>query len=179
MELGGKLVPIKEKKSETLEVRMAYSQKRAFKSACEHSGTTASVMVRSLVDMHLAGNRLLAKPKILARVMVTGATALIVAIGAVATIVHLNKVQSQKLLFSLLDTNRDGEIRVDYTEPRLDKKLVEILRQVDGDGDGRVTHAEISASTSAPLEYRLMHGEIPTSKIKDVVVVRMQDMSAE
>src|SRR5215468_6064011 len=43
----------KEKKSETLEVRIPYDTKQAFLSACREDGTTASEVVRERVQTYL------------------------------------------------------------------------------------------------------------------------------
>ncbi|MCF6329310.1 MAG: energy transducer TonB [Henriciella sp.] len=47
----------REKKSETLEVRMPHSKKQAFKAACEAEGITVSHAVRSFIDAYLKRSR--------------------------------------------------------------------------------------------------------------------------
>ncbi|MEM6900271.1 MAG: energy transducer TonB [Pseudomonadota bacterium] len=47
----------REKKSETLEVRMPHSKKQAFMAACERQGITASEAVRTFVDEYLKRSR--------------------------------------------------------------------------------------------------------------------------
>lgn len=47
----------REKKSETLEVRLPYSKKEAFKAACEAEGITASHAVRTFIDAYLRRSR--------------------------------------------------------------------------------------------------------------------------
>jgi len=47
----------KEKKSETLEVRLPYSKKEAFKAACEREGITASHAMRTFIDAYLKQSR--------------------------------------------------------------------------------------------------------------------------
>ena len=47
----------REKKSETLEVRLPHSKKEAFKAACEEEGITASHAVRAFIDAYLRRSR--------------------------------------------------------------------------------------------------------------------------
>lgn len=47
----------REKKSETLEVRLPHSKKEAFKAACEEEGITASHAVRTFIDAYLKRSR--------------------------------------------------------------------------------------------------------------------------
>jgi len=47
----------KEKKSETLEVRLPHSKKEAFMEACEREGITASHAVRTFIDAYLKRSR--------------------------------------------------------------------------------------------------------------------------
>ncbi len=47
----------REKKSDTLEVRLPHSKKEAFKAACEAEGITASHAVRSFIDAYLKRSR--------------------------------------------------------------------------------------------------------------------------
>ncbi len=47
----------REKKSETLEVRLPHSKKEAFKAACEKEGITASHAVRTFIDAYLKRSR--------------------------------------------------------------------------------------------------------------------------
>ncbi len=47
----------REKKSETLEVRLPHSKKAAFKAACEAEGITVSHAVRSFIDAYLKRSR--------------------------------------------------------------------------------------------------------------------------
>lgn len=47
----------REKKSETLEVRLPHSKKEAFKAACEEEGITASHAVRTFIDAYLRRSR--------------------------------------------------------------------------------------------------------------------------
>ncbi|WP_084397436.1 energy transducer TonB [Henriciella aquimarina] len=47
----------REKKSDTLEVRLPHSKKEAFKEACEKEGITASHAVRTFIDAYLRRSR--------------------------------------------------------------------------------------------------------------------------
>ena len=47
----------KEKKSETLEVRLPHSKKEAFRKACEDEGITVSHAIRTFVDAYLRRSR--------------------------------------------------------------------------------------------------------------------------
>ncbi|WP_370235185.1 MULTISPECIES: energy transducer TonB [Henriciella] len=47
----------REKKSDTLEVRLPHSRKEAFKTACEEQGVTASHAVRTFVDAYIRRSR--------------------------------------------------------------------------------------------------------------------------
>ena len=47
----------REKKSDTLEVRLPHSKKEAFKAACEAEGITASHAVRTFIDAYLKRSR--------------------------------------------------------------------------------------------------------------------------
>ena len=47
----------KEKKSETLEVRLPHSKKEAFMKACEREGITASHAMRTFIDAYLKQSR--------------------------------------------------------------------------------------------------------------------------
>lgn len=85
----------KEKKSETLEVRLPYSKKEAFKAACEEEGITASHAVRTFIDAYLRRSRQMKAKRIAKDISMTlirnplkttgGLAAAATAIGAVLT----------------------------------------------------------------------------------------------
>ena len=88
--------PHREKKSETLEVRLPHSKKEAFKAACEKEGITASHAVRTFIDAYLRRSRQMKAKRIAKDISMTlirnplkttgGLAAAVTSIGVVATL---------------------------------------------------------------------------------------------
>lgn len=86
----------KEKKSETLEVRLPHSKKKAFQDACAEEGITASHAVRTFIDSYLKRSRRVKLKRIAREISMTlirnpikstsGAGALIAAAVAAVTL---------------------------------------------------------------------------------------------
>lgn len=88
--------PHREKKSETLEVRLPHSKKEAFKAACEKEGITASHAVRTFIDAYLRRSRQMKAKRIAKDISMTlirnplkttgGLAAAVTSIGAVLSL---------------------------------------------------------------------------------------------
>lgn len=164
----------KQKKSETLEVRLPYETKQAFLTACREDGTTASEVVRTSIDTYLesgrpapqpeTGNVLAMIPKPLRRPrLALGAAG---AIGLVA-MVALPSAAAPDLrsAFQRLDTNHDGVISVDeFTAGGQSGKSVSTqdgasvvlsMRRHDGDGPLPAPSAPVTSNQEEAYTFWL------------------------
>lgn len=131
-----------EKKSETLEVRLPYSQKRAFMDACAAEGTTASEEVRGFVGRFLDARAI--KPG--RNLMMTAKNhPLKVAAGAL-TLAGVGLAMSANGTsiagdpdFERLDRDRDGVL----TALEIGPNAGPLVAQLDTDGSGTVSEAEL------------------------------------
>lgn len=112
--------PRKQKKSETLEVRLPHETKQAFLTACRDDGTTASEVVRESIDTYLdergrpavqpvTGNILAMIPKPLRRPRIALGAAGAVGLAALAILPSAAQPDF-KTLFDRMDANKDGVI---------------------------------------------------------------------
>lgn len=135
-----------EKKSETIEVRMAYSQKQTFMETCKRNGKNASNVIREYVDAYVAPKSTpngfgLFKKWILIPV---GMIALLVMAIVVGVVSLTFSPETNDSIFTSLDTNSDGMIsQADINQENL-VPVTQFLQWADVDADGIVSRDEFS-----------------------------------
>jgi len=135
-----------EKKSETIEVRVSYSEKLAFMEACKQAGTTASHAIRGYIDDFLHPKPELSLREKLARALpVSGALLLtLLLVGFVA--LDMFKAPNGALA----------------TPSSLSPTSVRVLNHFDQDGDGYLSSNDLSALEAehkVPLDWLLEKGD--------------------
>lgn len=132
---------MREKKSETLEVRLPHSQKRAFMDACEAEGTTASEEVRGFIERFLDERAV--KParsgmmiirnnpfKAVAAALTLGAGGIAFGLGGASVAADPD--------FERLDRDRNGVLAASEISPNAERLIAEL----DMDGSGDLSEAE-------------------------------------
>lgn len=139
----------REKKSESLDIRLPFQQKQDFMAATRQNGETASQALRRFISNYIEDARLaeqyhpvqeismtLAKHK-----LKTFATAAGAAIGVFSVAALPSAADSTA--FEALDKNKDGVLTEGEIVPGYDADIIETL---DMDGSGGVSQAELEAA---------------------------------
>ncbi len=139
----------REKKSESLDIRLPFQQKQDFMAATRHNGETASQALRRFISNYIEDARLaeqshpvqeismtLAKHK-----LKTFATAAGAAIGVFSVAALPSAADSTA--FEALDKNKDGVLTEGEILPGYD---ADIIQKLDTDGSGGVSQAELEAA---------------------------------
>jgi hypothetical protein len=139
----------REKKSESLDIRLPFQQKQDFMAATRQNGETASQALRRFISNYIEDARLaeqshpvqeismtLAKHK-----LKTFATAAGAAIGVFSVAALPSAADSTA--FEALDKNKDGVLTEGEIVPGYDADIIEKL---DTDGSGGVSQAELEAA---------------------------------
>lgn len=134
-----------EKKSESLEVRLPYSQKIAFMDACREEGITASEALRAGIDEFLASREGQSQQSNQFRDVVTlmktnpkKTAGSLMALSLGAALFTAMPSAAQDELFVQYDKNKDGVLTVGEISEN-DGKVFEVL---DKNGDGQITADE-------------------------------------
>ena len=133
-----------EKKSESLEVRLPYSQKIAFMQACKEQGITSSDALRAGIDEFLATREGQSQPSQFKNVVTlmktnpkkTVGSLMAMSIGAALFTAMPSAAQDE--LFTQYDKNKDGVLTVGEISEN-DGKVFEVL---DKNGDGQISADE-------------------------------------
>lgn len=142
----------REKKSESLEVRLPHSTKQEFMDACEREGITASQAVRTFISVYVRRSRR-AKLKTICQDLAmklikhpakTAGISLAALAGALAFTATPSLADDDA--FERLDSNTDGYI-TEADEP-IGAVMVEHLGDLDTDSDGKISRAEFQDATS-------------------------------
>ena len=139
----------REKKSESLDIRLPYEQKREFMEATQKQGETASEALRRFITAYTEEARLtethnpvqeirmtLARHRLKTLASATGAAIGVFAISALPS-------AADQTVFERLDKNKDGMITAGEILPGND---ADIIAKLDTDGSGGVSPEELEAA---------------------------------
>jgi len=141
----------KEKKSESLDIRLPYEQKREFMEATRHNGETASLALRRYIAAYIEDARLAEQPNTVQEITMTLAKhrfkTLATAAGAALGVFSITALPSaaDSKVFDALDKNSDGVITEGEIAPGHD---ADIIAKLDTDNSGGVSRAELEAAGS-------------------------------
>ncbi len=97
------MAPMREKKSETLEIRLPHALKQAFMARCRADGDSASAVLRDFIERHVAQ-----RPRRRPPIRLIAAGAALLAVGAVAAPSLARP--SLPAQFARLDADGDGRL---------------------------------------------------------------------
>lgn len=139
----------REKKSESLDIRLPYQQKQDFMAATRQRGETASQALRRYITTYIEEARLAEEPSKAQEITMTLARhrfkTLATAAGAALGVFSVSALPSaaDSTAFDRLDKNKDGLI----TEGEiLEGHDADIIAKLDTDGSGGVSRAELEAA---------------------------------
>ncbi len=172
----------KEKKSESLDIRLPYEQKRAFMEATRKRGETASQALRHFITQYIEEVRLADQSNPVQEITMTLArhrfktiaTAAGAALGAF-TITALPSA-ADSTAFEYLDKNGDGLITEGEIFPGHD---ADIIAQLDTDGSGGVSQAELEAAGNHIVVKRDVIDDEGTGPIVKTGTVKVLSFSDE
>ncbi len=139
----------KEKKSESLDIRLPYEQKRAFMDATRQRGETASNALRRFIATYIEEARLAEQPNPVQEITMTLARhrfkTIATAAGAALGLFSVAALPSaaDSTAFDALDKNKDGLITEGEIAPGHD---ADIIAKLDTDGSGGVSREELEAA---------------------------------
>lgn len=139
----------KEKKSESLDIRLPFEQKRAFMDATRTRGETASQALREFISAYIEDARLAEQTNPVQEITMTLARhrlkTLATATGAALGVFSVAALPSaaDSTAFERLDKNKDGIITEGEILPGRDADIIE---QLDTDGSGGVSQEELEAA---------------------------------
>lgn len=139
----------KEKKSESLDIRLPYEQKREFMEATRKQGETASQALRRYIAAYIEEARLAEQPNTVQEITMTLARhrfkTIATAAGAALGVFSVSALPSaaDSTAFDALDKNKDGMITEGEILPGQD---ADIIAKLDTDGSGGVSQAELEAA---------------------------------
>lgn len=161
----------REKKSESLDIRLPYEQKREFMEATQKQGETASEALRRFITAYTEEARLtetqtpvqeirmtLARHRLKTLASATGAAIGIFAISALPS-------AADQTVFEKLDKNKDGVITAGEILPGEDE---DIIAKLDTDGSGGVSQEELEAAGNKII----VHSSENTTGDDDKKVIR-------
>lgn len=133
------VMPRREKKSESLEIRLEYSKKTSFMEACKARGQTASDVLRGSIEDYTSGPErgfpVSTKTLSIAALMTMG--------FALAAFYEQPASEPAQLLLSALDTNEDSYLTAGDARDESRSALFSLLENADRDVNGRVTAHEL------------------------------------
>ncbi|MEL6416351.1 MAG: hypothetical protein AAFQ15_15555 [Pseudomonadota bacterium] len=139
----------REKKSESLDIRLPYQQKQDFMAATKQRGESASEALRRYITDYIEDARLAEKPHPVQEITMTLARhrfkSLATAAGAAIGVFSITALPSaaDSSAFEALDKNSDGVLTEGEIAPGFDADIIEKL---DTDGSGGVSQAELEAA---------------------------------
>lgn len=161
-----------EKKSETIEVRVSYTEKLAFMEACRQAGTTASHAIRDYIGGVLTPSSATPTKN---RLVITVGLALL--IGLTATTVYFSQtetitVSAGQRVVRYFDQNGDGAITATDAQNTANTETIEwLLATGDKNNDQRIDADEINALTDVLVELRGTHPADAESENEQVIVI--------
>lgn len=139
----------REKKSESLDIRLPYQQKQDFMAAAKHRGETASQALRRYIATYIEEARLEQQPNKVQEITMTLARhrfkSVATAAGAALGVFSVAALPSaaDSTAFDHLDKNSDGVITEGEIAPGHD---ADIIAKLDTDGSGGVSRDELEAA---------------------------------
>ncbi|MCR9224112.1 MAG: hypothetical protein NXH70_08585 [Hyphomonas sp.] len=139
----------KEKKSESLDIRLPFEQKREFMEATRKRGETASNALRGFIANYIEEARLAEQPNPVQEITMTLARhrfkTIATAAGAALGVFSVTALPSaaDSTAFEALDKNNDGMITEGEILPGED---ADIIAKLDTDGSGGVSREELEAA---------------------------------
>lgn len=146
-----------EKKSETIEVRVSYSEKLAFMDACKKAGTTASHAIRDYMNDFLSpeGVRTTKKRHLTLTIGALSFVAIITAL--VLSVPTAQQPTTSEQVLAYFDRNHDGYISavdIENADAGDQKSIQSLLDIMDDNLDGRVDTNEMEALANITIELR-------------------------
>ena len=163
-----------EKKSETIEVRVSYSEKLAFMEACKQAGTTASHAIRGYIGDVLDPDHSAKSKKARIWTVLVAATIALLAAALFWQTTQSSAPTTVDRILASLDHNDDGVITADdaTSGPATDKATITwLLSSMDADEDGIATPEEIGRITNVTIELRGDRPKGLSPRQENVVVV--------
>ncbi|MEM7458277.1 MAG: EF-hand domain-containing protein [Pseudomonadota bacterium] len=139
----------REKKSESLDIRLPYQQKQDFMAATKQRGETASQALRHFISTYIEEARLEDQPNKVQEITMTLARhrlkSIATAAGAAIGVFSVTALPSaaDSTAFDALDKNNDGLITEGEIAPGHD---ADIIAKLDTDGSGGVSREELEAA---------------------------------
>ena len=139
----------REKKSESLDIRLPHQQKLDFMAATKQQGETASQALRRFIADYIEDARLAEQPHPVQEITMTLARhrikTLATAAGAAIGVFSVTALPSaaDPSAFEALDKNKDGVLTEGEIAPGYD---ADIIQKLDTDGSGGVSQAELEAA---------------------------------
>lgn len=139
----------REKKSESLDIRLPYQQKQDFMAATKQRGESASEALRRYIADYIEEARLAEQPHPVQEITMTLARhrfkSLATAAGAAIGVFSVTALPSaaDSTAFEALDKNKDGVLTEGEIAPGFD---ADIIKKLDTDGSGGVSQAELEAA---------------------------------
>ncbi len=167
------------KKSETIEIRVSYEEKRAFMDACRDAGMTASQAIRSYIGDFLNPGGVRSDWRLYGSLLV-----LVLGVGAIVYAVFFAPgapPTAGERVVRHLDLNGDGVLSAadkvgsdEATQATLDY----LVADADANNDRRVTGAEIDAVVTALVELSasLDKADAPSGSAAEQVIVVPPDL---
>ncbi len=157
----------REKKSESLDVRLPHSKKAAFMAACEEEGITASHAIRTFIDAYLARSRHVKVQRIakeIANMLIRNplkTTGLAGASLAALVMLSAQPSMADTDAFGHLDKTGDGILTVaDFSGMEGDPDIATtLIGRLDKDADGKVSREEFDSG-----DARVIHREIEVTQ---------------
>lgn len=139
----------REKKSESIDIRLPYQQKQDFMAATKQRGETASQALRQYISTYIEEARLEQQPNKVQEITMTLARhrfkSIATAAGAAIGVFSVAALPSaaENSAFDHLDKNKDGLITEGEIAPGHD---ADIIAKLDTDGSGGVSREELEAA---------------------------------
>mgnify|MGYP001799416321 FL=1 len=139
----------REKKSESLDIRLPYQQKQDFMAATKQRGENASEALRRYIANYIEEARLAEQPHPVQEITMTLARhrfkSIATAAGAAIGVFSVTALPSaaDPTAFEALDKNKDGVLTEGEIAPGFD---ADIIAKLDTDGSGGVSQAELEAA---------------------------------
>ena len=139
---------LKEKKSETLEIRLSYAKKNAFMAQCAKDNETASHVLRRFIETYVvrAHDKTSKKPlfsAVQSDRLKLAFLALIMVVGTSVTKPNTPHSPEHNIIFSRMDTNQDGYLTASDAKNETRSALFALLEHTDKNDDGKLSTQEI------------------------------------
>lgn len=163
-----------EKKSETIEVRVSYSEKLAFMEACKQAGTTASHAIRGYIGNVLDP----ANTHQSRRARMWTAIGFATIVSLVGVIVWQSQQDSQpttgERILSALDLDRDGRLSMQDADlgSATEKATIQwLIEAADQNGDAVASYDEIASIANVTIELRGKEQTDALQRRENVIIV--------